>query len=101
MIIDFNKACLCSEAQKYSLTSKEREYYAKHYPQIAPEVRNGYESQSLTSDVYLMGRIIQKINTAVLSVPCIGSLAQLCLSSCTSKRPSAAELKTFANLFAL
>ncbi len=44
VLIDFNKACLCCEAQRYTLSSKEREYYAKHYPQIAPEVRIGHET---------------------------------------------------------
>ena len=41
VLIDFNKACLCCEARRYTLSSKERVYYAEHFPQIAPEVRNG------------------------------------------------------------
>ena len=102
VLIDFNKACLRSEAQRYTLSSKEREYYAKHYPQIAPEVRNGCETQSFSSDIYSLGRIIKKINTAILEIPCICSLAELCLSSLSSKRPSAEELKlTFSNLFSV
>lgn len=93
VLIHFNKACLRSEAQRYTLSSKEREYYAKHYSQIAPEVRNGCETQSFSSDIYSLGHVIKKINTAILEIPCICSLAELCLSSHSSKRPSAEELK--------
>lgn len=101
VLIDFNKACLCCEAQRYTLSSKEREYYAKHYPQIAPEVRNGCETQSFSSDIYSLGRVIKKINTVILDIPCISSLAELCLSS-PSNRPTADELKTtFSNLFSM
>ena len=42
--IDFNKAHLCCEAQRYTLSSEERKYYAKQYPQIAPGVRNVCET---------------------------------------------------------
>jgi serine/threonine protein kinase len=102
VLIDFNKACLCCEAQRYTLSSKEREYYAKHYPQIAPEVRIGHETQSFSSDIYSLGRVIKKINTEILDIPCICSLAELCLSSHSSNRPSAEELNlTFSNLFSM
>ena len=99
VLIDFNKACRRSDAQRYRLSCKEKEHYCKHYPQIAPEVRNGCETQSFASDIYSMRRVILKINDAVLDVAYINSLAQLCLSSYPSKRPTANELKTtFSNI---
>ena len=102
VLIDFNKACLCCEARRYTLSSKERVYYAEHFPQIAPEVRNGCEIQSFSSDIYSLGRVIKKINTAILEIPYISSLGELCLSSLSSKRPTANELEvTFSNLFSM
>lgn len=102
VLIDFNKACVCSEAQRYSLSSKERKYYAQHYPQVAPEVRNGCETQSFSSDIYSFGCVIKKVNTAILDTPCIGNLVELYLYSHPYKRPTADELEqTFSSLFSM
>lgn len=94
VLVDFNKACYLNEAQLYKLSTAEKIKYTKDHPQIAPEVRNGYQNQSFASDVYSMGRIILKINIAILDVPQICSMAELCLSSDSSKCPNAETLKT-------
>lgn len=100
VLIDFNKACLSSDARKYTLSDQDKQYYAKHHPHIAPEVRNGYTVQSFASDVYSMGRIIRKINDIAMGVvPIISSTADMCTSLCYSKRPTAEELEiTFSSL---
>lgn len=66
---------------------------------MAPEVRNGCETQSLSSDIYSLGRVIKKINVKILEMPCICCLAELCLASPSSKRPTADE--TEAHIFKL
>lgn len=102
ILVDFNKACYLGEARLYNLTSEERLRYAKDHPQIAPEVRDGYKKQSFMSDIYSIGRIIQKINSSILKIPLINSMAMLCLDSDCEKRPNALELETcLTNLFSL
>ena len=100
LLIDFNKACHSDEGQVYKLSHKEKEKYAKHHPQIAPEVRCGFQKQSFASDMYSFGRVLYKINSKVLKIPCLSSMSVMCLSVKATKRPSANELSTFlANLF--
>ena len=65
VLIDFNKACLSCDAQRYNL-SKQEKIYAEHHPHIAPEVRSGDQVQSFASDVYSMGLIIGKINVIAM-----------------------------------
>ena len=101
LLVDFNKACHSDEGQMYKLSHKEKEKYAKHHPQIAPEVRCGIKRQSFASDMYSFGRVLHKINSKVLKIPCLDSMSAMCLSVKSSERPSANELSTFlASLFA-
>lgn len=99
VLIDFNKACLSCDARQYNL-SKQEKSYAKHHPHIAPEVRNGIKVQSFASDIFSIGRIIDKINVqAIGKVPCISSMVELCTSLHPVKRPTAEELRqTFSSL---
>ena len=56
----------------------KKEYYAKHHPHIAPEVRNGIKVQSFESDIFSIGRIIDKVNVqAIGMVTCISSMVEL------------------------
>ena len=99
VLIDFNKACPVTKAQLYNLSPEDRQMYAKNHPQIAPEVRNGYQKQSYASDVYSVRRVIQKINCIILETEYVASLAQMCLHPDPSERPSANDLHiTFNNL---
>ena len=97
VLIDFNKACHLTKAQLYNLSPQDRQIYAKNHPQIAPEVCNGYQKQSYASDVYSVGRVIQKINCIILEVEYVNSLAQMCLHSDPSERPNANDLHTTFN----
>ena len=97
VLIDFNKACHLTKAQLYNLSPRDRQIYAKNHPQIAPEVRNGYQKQLYASDVYSVGRVIEKINCIILEVEYVNSLAQMCLHSDPSERPNANDLHTTFN----
>ena len=44
--------------KKYKLTDKEKEYYLKNYPHLAPELVKGLQAQS---DIYSIGHIIKKV----------------------------------------
>ena len=103
VLIDFNKACLSCDARRYNLSKQEKIYYAEHHPHIAPEVHSGDQVQSFASDVYSMGRIISKVNVIAMGeVPCICSMAELCKSLRSSKRPTAEELRqTFSSFLAM
>ena len=99
VLIDFNKACSVENGRVYRLTYEQQRYYMKHYPQVAPEVRRGVHKQSFASDIYALGRVLQKIDT-VLKVPCLYKMLAVCLEQNHSGRPSAEDLNTFfSNLF--
>lgn len=99
IVIDFGKACYSHEAKLYHLSSEQKLAYKTNHPQIAPEVRTGINKQSFASDIYSFGRILQKINSAILNTPVLYNLAEQCLDH-YSKRPTADELNTFlSNLF--
>ena len=95
VLIDFNKACRSDEGQVYKLSHEKKDKYAQHHPQVAPEVRCGIERQSFASNMYSFGRVLHKINSKVLKIPCLDSMSAVCLSVKSSERPSAHELSTF------
>ena len=69
--------------------------------QVAPGVRNGCETIIFKGHL-LFGRVINKVNTAILDTPCIGNLVELYLYSHPYKRPTADELEqTFSSLFSM
>ena len=41
VLIDFGKACLVSAAKAYDLSMEDKAKYAKHHPQIAPDLVDG------------------------------------------------------------
>ena len=47
MLIDFGKACLVSADKGYDLSTEDKAKYAKHHPQIAPDLRDGKCKQSV------------------------------------------------------
>ena len=95
VLIDFNKACSIENGKVYRLTYEQERYYMKHYPQVAPEVRRGVHKQSFASDVYALGRVLQKINDKVLKVPCLYKMLAACLEQNYTRRLSAEDLNTF------
>ena len=58
VIIDFGKACEISKGRTYNLSHAQREQYRVNHPHIAPDLRDGQCAQSVSSDVYAVGRII-------------------------------------------
>ena len=62
VIVDFGKACRISEGKYYSLTQEEKKRYKTRHPQIAPDLRDGRCRQSVTTDIYSIGRILCTIN---------------------------------------
>ena len=100
VIVDFGKACLLSDASLYNLTPEEQSTYKNDHPQIAPEVRNGLSRQSYKSDIYSFGRVLKKINSAVLKIPVLFSLSEQCIDHSPQERPTSEELHIFfSNLF--
>ena len=61
VIIDFGKACEISKGRLYNLSHTQREQYKVNHPHIAPDLRDGQCVQSVSSDVYAIGRIVSII----------------------------------------
>ena len=79
ILIDFNKACHVESGKVYHLSPEKQKYYAKHHPQVTPEVRRGVCKQSFSSDIYSFGRVQQKVNLIALKVPYLYNLSNQCL----------------------
>ena len=58
VIIDFNKACKTGKGKYYRLSDAEKEKYKKDHQHIAPDLRDGHCQQSIESDIYSLGKII-------------------------------------------
>ena len=81
VIIDFGKACEISKSRVYHLSQRQREQYKVNHPHIAPDLRDGKCSQSISSDIFSVGRIINLINdtTASLQHKSLQELSQKCM----------------------
>ena len=101
VLIDFGKACLVSAAKSYDLTMEDKTKYAKHHPQIAPDLRDGKCKQSVYSDVYSFGRVLKIINQeGNIHLPVLTNLGNMCTVYSSTNRPTAVDLSTFlSNLF--
>ena len=62
VIIDFGKSCYVGNARVKRIPIQERDDYRKRHPHIAPEIVNMTRSQSLASDVYSYGVLLQNMN---------------------------------------
>ena len=94
ILIDFGKGCFLSEGKFYKLSLAERRRYAIEHPQVAPDLRDGHCRQTESSDIYSLGRVIQKVNDKFLHIPFIASHASLCIQYGCKQRPSIDELYT-------
>ena len=65
-IIDFGKACPIDNVKRYSLSEAQKELYKKDHPHIAPDLRDGLVTQSSSTDIYSLGRILKRCNARVL-----------------------------------
>ena len=61
VIIDFGKACDIGKGRSYSLSQSQKDYYKKHHPHIAPDLRDGLCKQSERSDICYHLSVIHKL----------------------------------------
>ena len=61
VLTDFGKATRISCGRRYHLSEREKEQYRTNFPQLAPEVINGSEKQSIMSDMYAVGVLFKKM----------------------------------------
>lgn len=93
VIIDFGKACETSKGRSYRLSANQKNYYKIHHPHIAPDLRDGISSQSPSSDIYSLGRIMEAINTSsLLNCDIVTKLSIDCMQYDGHLRPDAKSL---------
>ena len=61
VIIDFGKSTLISDGKLYNLCNEKKKEYKVKYRHIAPEVVDGYNRQSIYSDIYALAYIMRNI----------------------------------------
>lgn len=101
VVIDLGKACYLQEGVRYSLSNDEKLRYENDHPQIAPDLRDGHCVQSMATDIYSFGRILEGVikKIVLLNIPLLQSLLNLCLSYNGCDRPRTNDLFiTFSNL---
>lgn len=54
VIFDFGKACEVSKGRSYKLSAGQKHYYKLHHPHTAPDLRDGTNSQSVSSDIIIL-----------------------------------------------
>lgn len=91
ILIDFGKGCFITDARMYNLTEDQKQIYVNEHPQVAPEIHEGQAKQSVHSDMYSLGRVINQVNekNCVHTVNCVpkepiltGLLHHKCMISC-------------------
>lgn len=98
ILSDFGKATSISHGRQYNVSASEKAQYQRKYPHIAPEVVDGKNRQSTSSDIYAVGVLFDKL----LDHDCFFSLAASlknefallsakCKSCNYSSRPSAKQ----------
>jgi serine/threonine protein kinase len=87
-IIDFGKACPVTKGRTYSLSNAEINMYKKEHPQIAPDLRDGHVKQSVSSDLFSLGRIMKRCNSVVIHSTELSPLIRQALSYHCRDRPS-------------
>ena len=94
VIIDFGKACDSSKGKLYKLSHSEREHYKTYHPHIAPDLRDGLCPQSMSSDIYSLGRLMGMVNTkSSLKSESLNNLSQRCTQYHMHQRPHLAHVK--------
>ena len=87
-IIDFGKACPVSKGKKYSLSEDEKHVYKGDHPQVAPDLRDGLVQQTMSTDIYSLGRILKRCNSVVIRSMQLASTIRPILSYHSQDRPS-------------
>ena len=87
-IIDFGKACLITKGRTYSLSDAEISMYKKEHPQVAPDLRDGLVKQTISSDIFSLGRIMKRCNSVMIQSSELSPLIRQALSYHSRDRPS-------------
>ena len=77
-IANFNKARFIKDCTIKKLSPAEQRHYAKHFPQIAPEVVSDLTPKTPESDIYSFGYLIRMITRARPS-EFLSDIAYMCL----------------------
>ena len=94
VIIDFVKARFITDPKPLmSLTASSQELYKRRYPHIAPEIVAGSGRQSITSDIFSLGKILFAILDLLPTATAISlRVAKRAILDNPGKRPSIDEL---------
>jgi len=94
VIIDFGRACETSKGRIYKLSESQKEQYKVHHPHIAPDLRDGLCSQSESSDIFSVGRVISIINSeSSLKNETLNGLSHRCMQYDMHLRPDILYIK--------
>lgn len=96
-LVDFGKACYSESGKRYILSKAEITTYKKHYPQVAPDLRDGLVQQSQKSDVYAFGRIVKVVVQRKLSreAPLYDQVISASMRYDAAERPDINTVLTF------
>ena len=99
VLIDFGKATTIRQKCCLQLTQDERAVYKRKYPHIAAEVIDGITSYSAKSDMFSVGRVLQKVaaEKRYFNLPDevqeqLTDMHERCISLEYDKRPEAEQL---------
>ena len=86
-IIDFGKACPSDRGKKYSLPHHQKKVFKERYTQLAPDLLDGKVAQSFLSDVYSLGKLIERLASAAVNGKALCQLSLQCTTySCTDRK---------------
>ena len=76
------------EGKYYSLTQEEKKRYKTRHPQIAPDLCDGCCRQSVTTDIYSIGRVFSAINVnSSLNIEKVKEVSEQCMQYSGNLRP--------------
>jgi len=94
VLIDFGKSRSLDHPKKYNLTDKQKEHYREKHPWIAPELIAGTSTQSIATDMFSFGVMVQWcLNHMTKKCDVLQGVSFSCLDSNAGIRPSASECK--------
>ncbi|XP_071798742.1 uncharacterized protein [Asterias amurensis] len=91
-VIDVGMATTTINPRNYVLTSEEKEKYRRFHGHIAPEMVDNAEHQSIQSDIFQLGFVLNSIGQFG-AVPFLEQLGDQCKSRDPSERPEMTHIK--------
>ena len=96
IVIDFGKATTIGNGKIFTLNNQEKAEYARRFPHIPQEVREGITSQTKMSDVFSAGCIIKKMSDSSIMREnvrrALSNVAIVCCATQYLSRPSAQDV---------